>query len=253
MKKHCKELEQHLKSGAESLPDALRAHMARCERCRRVWRSEQFYRRVLQAARSEPTPVCDVAWVRVQARLAERAVARPRPMLWRLAPAFGVATIALIALFWNLHTDAPQPSQVAQNAEPVVGSAGMPAPPPALEAAAAAPLFSDTARLETPNAPPKLDTELRLARPQPAETPVRAQASVQVMDAPNAGVGSLSLSFAESNDATNSSDTASYLQVAALPLSQFRVGEGAEVHYLPFNYGNSQPEGANENAMVGSF
>ncbi|MDM7461259.1 MAG: hypothetical protein P3X24_006390, partial [bacterium] len=53
--------------------------------------------------------------------------------------------------------------------------------------------------------------------------------------------------------ATNTIDSGISYQVATLPMCQFRIGDGAEVDYLPFNYGNSTSEGAHEDAVVGSF
>jgi hypothetical protein len=89
MKRLCRELERHLESGAEHLPDALRAHLAGCAKCQRAWRLHQAYQRALRAAQSEPTPACELPWSRVQAQLAARAVSR-RPFAW-LRPALAWA------------------------------------------------------------------------------------------------------------------------------------------------------------------
>lgn len=246
MKKHCKALEMYLASGAKALPDALQAHLTRCEPCRRAWQLEQGYQRALQAARSEPTPVCDVPWTRIQAKLAERAVAHPRPFLWRLAPAFGIGAAALVALSWMLSTNAPNP-QAALNNEPATAVAQPLNQPPAVETASAAPLFSDTARLQTPET-----ARLQASEPR-TETPDQAQASIQATEDWSFAARTMGQSPAIEDSIPNDHDSASYYQIASLPLSQFCVGESAEVHYLPFNYGNSPSEGADENAMVGSF
>lgn len=247
MKKLCKELEIYLMSGAEALPEAVRAHLAHCEPCRRAWQLEQGYRRMLQAARSEPTPVCDVPWTRIQAKLAERTVARPHLLFWRFVPAFGVGAVVLIALGWLLSTNAPQP-QVALNVEPATGITTSLSLSPDSRIASAAPIFSDAARIEMPPVPPTVETGR-----QQAEMPAQAQASIQAMEDFNLAKRTAEQPPAIESGNPNDYDSASYYQIAALPLSQFRVSEGAEVHYLPFNYGNSSSEGANENAMVGSF
>lgn len=252
MKKHCKELEIYLASGAETLLDALQAHLTHCEPCRRTWQLEQGYRRALQAARSEPTPVCDVPWTRIQAKLAERTVARPRPLLWRFAPAFGIGAAALVALSWMLSTNAPNP-QVALNTEPATGVAQTLNLPPAVETASAAPIFSDTARLETPATPQTTETAGLPTSKQRPETPAQAQASIQATEDFSFAARAMGQPSANEDRELNDHDSAFYYQIAALPLSQFRVGEGAEVHYLPFSYGNFPSEGADKHAMVGSF
>lgn len=252
MKKHCKDLESYLMSGAEPLPDALRTHLAQCEPCRRAWQLEQGYRRALQAARGEPTPVCDIPWARVQAKLAERAVARPRPLVWRFAPAFGVVAVALVTLSWLLSTNAPQP-QITLNTEPATSITETLNLPPSVKTASAAPILSDTARIETPAAPQTPNTDRAQARLQTPEKPVQEQASDSMAVELHARIRPMEQPAATDNIGGNDYNTAPDYQVAALPLSQFRVGEGAEVHYLPFNYGNSPSEGANEHATVGSF
>lgn len=252
MKKHCKELERYLASGAEALPDALQAHLTHCESCRRAWQLEQGYQRALQAARSEPTPVCDVPWTRIQAKLAERAVARPRPLLWRFAPAFGAGVIALVALSWMLSTNAPNP-QIVLSAEPATGVAQTLSQPPVVETASAAPIFSDTARLETPAVPQTTEIARSQAPERRTEMPAQAEASIQATEDFGFAARAMGQPSANEDSTLNDHDPASYYQIAALPLSQFRLSEGAEVHYLPFNYGNSPSEGANEHAMVGSF
>jgi hypothetical protein len=98
MKRLCRELERHLESGAEHLPDALRAHLAGCAKCQRAWRLHQAYQRALRAAQSEPTPACELPWSRVQAQLAARAVSR-RPLAWgRPALGWGMAVVVALAV-----------------------------------------------------------------------------------------------------------------------------------------------------------
>ncbi|GIV08605.1 MAG: hypothetical protein KatS3mg019_0696 [Fimbriimonadales bacterium] len=241
MKKHCKELERYLASGVETLPDTLRTHLAQCEPCQRAWQLEQGYQRALQAARSEPTPACDIPWSSLQAKLAERAVTRPRPMFGRFAPAFGVGAMALIALGWLLSTHAPQPL-VALNAEPTTGVAESLSQTPSVKTVSAAPIFSDRTRNATPATPPMREP----VRP-PAPITIRAT------EKPSTTASTMGQSSGTKGIATSDHDATPHYQVAALPLSQFRVGDGAEVDYLPFNYGNSPSEGVNEHAMVGSF
>ncbi len=236
MRTRCREIERYLTTDAESLPEAVRAHLAHCEPCRRAWALEQRYRRAVQAARGEPTPVCRLPWSRVQAQLAARAVARTRPALEWFAPALGVAAVALLALGVVLLSRAPQPQKLAY-AEPSMRVVDAPTAIAVAPTADAAPRFTDTTRLTPPHAP------------SPDAPTAHAQASSEATDFVHARVRRQP---PESIDANNIDTDVSY-QVATLPMSQFRVGDGAEVDYLPFNYGNSTSEGAHEDAVVGSF
>jgi hypothetical protein len=126
MKRLCRELERHLESGAEHLPDALRAHLAGCAKCQRAWRLHQAYQRALHTARGEPTPACELPWSRVQAQLAARAVSR-RPFAWlRPALAWGIAVaVVLVVGAALLPWGSQQPSRgktlaQAQRSEPRV-------------------------------------------------------------------------------------------------------------------------------------
>jgi hypothetical protein len=98
MKPLCRELERHLESGAERLPDALGAHLTGCAKCQRAWRLHQAYQSALHAARREPMPACELPWLRIQAQLAARAVSR-RPFAWlRPALAWGTAVAVVLAV-----------------------------------------------------------------------------------------------------------------------------------------------------------
>ncbi|MFN4033160.1 MAG: hypothetical protein ACK4ME_05965 [Fimbriimonadales bacterium] len=238
MRTRCREIERYLTTDAESLPEAVRAHLADCEPCRRAWALEERYRRAVQAARGEPIPVCRLPWSRVQAQLAARAVARTRPALGRFAPALSVAVVALFALGVALLSHAPQPREVAY-AQPNTRVVDAPATSFAAPTTDAAPLFADTTRLTPPHA-------------LPSDAPTApAQASSEATDSAHTRVRRQPPEI-ESIVANDLDSGVSY-QVAALPMSQFRIGDGAEVDYLPFNYGNSTPEGVDEDAMVGSF
>lgn len=235
MRTRCREMERYMTTDAESLPEAVRAHLAHCEPCRRAWALEQRYRRAVQAARGEPTPVCRLPWSRVQAQLAARAVARTRPASGWFAPALGVAAVALLALGVVLLSRAPQPQKLAY-AEPSTRVVDAPTAIAVAPTADAAPRFTDTTRLTPPHAPRTAPT-------------AHAQASSEASDFARARVMQQP---PESIDANNIDTGVSY-QVATLPMNQFRVGDGVEIDYLPFNYGNSTSEGAHEDAVVGSF
>lgn len=238
MRTRCREIEPYLTTDAESLPEAIRAHLAHCAPCRRAWALEQRYRRAVQAARGEPMPVCRLPWSRVQAQLAARAVARTRPALGWFAPALGVAAVALLALGVMLLSRAPQPQQLAY-AEPSTRVVDAPTAIAGAPTADAAPKFTDTTRLTPPHAP------------SPDAPTAHAQASSEIIDSARARVR-WQIPEIESIVANDLDSGVSY-QVATLPMSQFRVGDGAEVDYLPFNYGNSAPEGVHADAVVGSF
>jgi negative regulator of sigma E activity len=258
MKRLCRELERHLESGAEHLPDALGAHLGECVKCQRAWRLHQAYQRALQAARGEPTPACEMPWSRVQAQLAARSVSR-RPSAWlRPALAWGTAVAVVLAVGAVLFPlSARQPSQgeslaqqpvrvqTAQKPESVSAttleasapSAVEPTPPPARIVAQATPRRRDTARLQSP-APETPKTDAYAARLRNPEALARRSAD-EVMVAPAFG-----------------SASESPFTVASLPLTPFGVGDSAAgVEYLPISYGSpsSYHEGSNNEAIVGSF
>ncbi|MCS7301607.1 MAG: hypothetical protein NZ556_08665 [Fimbriimonadales bacterium] len=260
------------------MPAELQAHLARCVACQRVWRAEQAYRRALQAARSEPMPVCDLPWTRIQARLAERAVARPRLSIWRFAPAFGIGIAALAVFAASLLFRAPAPDAPAQVAqEPAVRLAipsSEPAPTPRV-VAQATPLRSSATRLQTPPAqqpaPPNeggfkqgVQTSLSLPANEAAQATNTAQtaatarnqitAHYQRATAPNASAVEraepLTLGMSAPAEAPPESLPT---QIASLPLNQIRLLEGDNADYLPFNYGTRSLGENDTYAPVGSF
>jgi negative regulator of sigma E activity len=258
MKRLCRELERHLESGAEHLPDALGAHLGECVKCQRAWRLHQAYQRALQAARGEPTPACEMPWSRVQAQLAARAVSR-RPFAWlRPALAWGTAVAVVLAVGAVLFPlSARQPSQgeslaqqpvrvqTAQKPESVSAttleasapSAVEPTPPPARIVAQATPRRRESTRLQPP-ASETLPTGAHAARLRNPEVLERRPID-EALRAPTLG-----------------SASESPFTVASLPLTPFGVGDSAAgVEYLPISYGSpsSYHEGSNNEAIVGSF
>jgi hypothetical protein len=268
MKRLCRELERHLESGAEHLPDALRAHLAGCAKCQRAWRLHQAYQRALQAAQSEPTPACELPWSRVQAQLAARAVSR-RPLAWgRPALGWGMAVAVALAvgaalLPWGRQPpsrgetlaqaqrseprvpDAPSQADTTRDAAGTVSIEAQgvalalvdPRAPDARIVAQATPRRRDTARVQPP-APETPQTDAYAARLRDPEALARRPAD-EVMGAPAFGSAS-EPPFA----------------VASLPLTPFGVNDSATgVEYLPISYGSpsSYREGSNNEAIIGSF
>jgi hypothetical protein len=258
MKRLCRELERHLESGAEHLPDALGAHLGECVKCQRAWRLHQAYQRALQAARGEPTPACEMPWSRIQAQLAARAVSR-RPFAWlRPALAWGTAVAIVLAVGAVLFPlSARQPSQgeslaqqpvrvqTAQKPESVSAttleasapSAVEPTPPPARIVAQATPHMRESTRLQPP-ASETLPTGAHAARLRNPEV-LERRPIVEALRAPTLG-----------------SASEPPFTVASLPLTPFGVGDSAAgVEYLPISYGSpsSYHEGSNNEAIVGSF
>jgi hypothetical protein len=268
MKRLCRELERHLESGAEHLPDALRAHLAGCAKCQRAWRLHQAYQRALHKARGEPTPACELPWSRVQAQLAARAVSR-RPFAWlRPALAWGIAVAVVLVVGAALLPWGSQPPSrgetlaQAQRSEPRVpdapsqadttrGAAGTvsieaqgvapvkidPRAPDARIVAQATPRMRDSARVQPP-APETPKTDAYAARLRNPEALARRSAD-EVMVAPAFGSAS-EPPFA----------------VASLPLTPFGVNDSATgVEYLPISYGSpsSYREGSSNEAIIGSF
>ena len=271
MKRLCRELERHLESRAEHLPDALRAHLAGCAKCQRAWRLHQAYQRALQAAQSEPTPACELPWSRVQAQLAARAVSR-RPLAWaRPALGWGMAVVVALAvgaalLPWGSQPpsrgetlaqaqrpeprvpDAPSQADTTRDAAGTVSIEAQgvalalvdPRAPDARTVAQATPRMGESARMQPP-APEIPQKGAYAARLRDTETPARRpiDRTEEVMGAPAFGSAS-EPPFA----------------VASLPLTPFGVGDSAAgVEYLPISYGSpsSYHEGSNNEAIVGSF
>jgi hypothetical protein len=258
MKRLCRELERHLESGAEHLPDALGAHLGECVKCQRAWRLHQAYQRALHAARGEPTPACEMPWSRVQAQLAARSVSR-RLFAWlRPALAWGTAVAIVLAVGAVLFPlSARQPSQgeslaqqpvrvqTAQKPESVSAttleasapSAVEPTPPPARIVAQATPHMRESTRLQPP-ASETLPTGAHAARLRNPEV-LERRPIVEALRAPTLG-----------------SASEAPFTVASLPLTPFGVGDSAAgVEYLPISYGSpsSYHEGSNNEAIVGSF
>jgi hypothetical protein len=271
MKRLCRELERHLESGAEHLPDALEAHRGECAKCQRAWRLHQAYQRALHTARGEPTPACELPWSRVQAQLAARAVSR-RPFAWlRPALAWGIAVAVVLVVGAALLPWGSQPPSQgktlaqAQRSEPRVpdtppkadttrDSAGAvrieaqgvalalvdPRAPVPRIVAQATPRMGESARLQPP-ASEIPQTGAHAARLRDTETPARRpiDRTEEVMGAPAFG-----------------SASESPFIVASLPLTPFGVGDSATgVEYLPISYGSpsSYREGSSNEAIIGSF
>lgn len=268
MKRLCRELERHLESGAEHLPDALGAHLGECAKCQRAWRLHQAYQRALRAAQSEPTPACELPWSRVQAQLAARAVSR-RPLVWaRPALGWGMAVVVALAVGAALLPWGSQPPSrgemlaQAQRSEPRVpdapsqadttrGAAGTvsieaqgvalalvdPRAPDARIVAQATPRRRESTRLQPP-ASETLPTGAHVARLRNPEVLERRPID-GALRAPTLG-----------------SASEPPFTVASLPLTPFGVGDSAAgVEYLPISYGSpsSYHEGSNNEAIVGSF
>ena len=268
MKRLCRELERHLESGVEHLPDALEAHRGECAKCQRAWRLHQAYQRALHTARGEPTPACELPWSRVQAQLAARAVSR-RPLAWaRPALGWGMAVAVALAVGAALLPWGSQPPSrgemlaQAQRSEPRVpdapsqadttrGAAGTvsieaqgvapvkidPRAPDARIVAQATPRMRDSARVQPP-APETPKTDAYAARLRNPEALARRSAD-EVMGAPAFG-----------------SASEPPFTVASLPLTPFGVGDSAAgVEYLPISYGSpsSYREGSSNEAIIGSF
>jgi hypothetical protein len=268
MKRLCRELERHLESGAEHLPDALEAHRGECAKCQRAWRLHQAYQRALHTARGEPTPACELPWSRVQAQLAARAVSR-RPFAWlRPALAWGIAVAVVLAVGAALLPWGSQPPSrgemlaQAQRSEPRVpdtppkadttrDAAGTvrieaqgvalalvdPRAPVPRIVAQATPRMGESARLQPP-ASETPQTDAYAARLRNPEALAR-RSTDEVMVAP---------AFGSASEPS--------LIVASLPLTPFGVGDSAAgVEYLPISYGSpsSYREGSSNEAIIGSF
>ena len=268
MKRLCRDLERHLESGAEHLPDALGAHLGECVKCQRAWRLHQAYQRALQAARGEPTPACEMPWSRVQAQLAARAVSR-RPLAWvRPALGWGMAVAVVLAigaalLPWGSQPpsrgetlaqaqrseprvpNAPSKADTARDAAGAVSSEAQgvalalvdPRAPDARIVAQATPRMRDSARVQPP-APETPQTDAHAARLRDPEALARRPAD-EVMGAPAFG-----------------SASEPPFTVASLPLTPFGVNDSATgVEYLPISYGSpsSYREGSSNEAIIGSF
>lgn len=213
MRRPCKELEIWLSSGAEALPEPLQAHLERCAACQRAWRTEQAYRRALDAVRHEPVPACDLPWAPIQAQLAGRAVVPSRPRRWRLAPVLAMGVFALvvlgIGLLWRTPTRMESPLAQQTPATELVLLAAKPEPNHrglALPLPAAAPRLQKPASLPPASAPAvsralpravpgtlREGVAWQPSRPSapPQETPETAEAAVTVLGALDAPPGEM--------------------------------------------------------------
>lgn len=254
MRPLCRELERHIESRVEPLPEPLRAHLAECARCHRAWQLHQAYQRALQGARQTPMPACEVPWERVQAQLAARAV-QHRP-LWA-CPAFGwgmaVGMMLLIGAAWfsvggriappqgEAMAHQPALQQDRTDLSVVSGEVATPPLPPARTVASARPRLDKSARFQ----PPAMES-LQVSAP-PAQSRTPSGESIELtFSAPKMGaLGAISPETTEQSFA-----------IASLPLTPFSAGEAAaSVEYLPIRYGASSAyhEGSDYEAVVGSF
>ncbi|MGQ9901301.1 MAG: hypothetical protein ACUVR1_03685 [Fimbriimonadales bacterium] len=254
MRPLCRELERHIESKVEPLPETLRAHLAECVRCQRAWQWHQAYQRALQRARQMPMPACNLPWGRIQEQLAARAVRR-RPLWTR--PAFGwgmaVGVVLLIGAAWysmggqvassSGEMAAHQPPLEQDGATPsvAIGAPAAPTPPPARTVASLHPRLRDSVRVQRPAADP-LQSDAPALRPRTARRePTAAPHPVPTMGAPTS---------------TTAENSEQGFTVASLPLTPFGVGEAvASVEYLPIRYGASSAyhEGSDYEAVIGSF
>lgn len=198
MRYPCKVLQNYLEIGDEALPAELQTHLTECTNCQRMWRAEQAYRRALRAARDEPTPVCDLPWSQIQARLTAPALARPRLPVRRFVPAFGIGAAALVALATALLYRLPETELRTLSAQgPTVQLATCPCTTVQMPrtVAQATPRHADTIRLQTPAvATPALPDRAEFSERVPAPLAVSAteaapatktaQAAVTVLDEP---------------------------------------------------------------------
>jgi hypothetical protein len=256
MKPLCRELERHLESGAERLPDALGAHLTGCAKCQRAWRLHQAYQSALHAARREPMPACELPWSRIQAQLAARAVSR-RPFGWlRPALAWGTAVAVVLAVGAALFPFGAQPPSQGVSlvrtpayVQPESGPAhNAPADTGTLVAAERTPPSMRVVAQATPR--------LReLTRPEPP-----------ALESPNTNApaprrrvtdrATLPSSDGATRMPTSRPNFEQSVAVASLPLTPFGVSDqAAGVEYLPISYGSpsSHHEVSNNEAVIGSF
>lgn len=254
MRPLCRELERHIESRVEPLPEPLRTHLAECARCQRAWQRHQAYQRALHQAQQSPIPACELPWGRIQAQLAARAV-QYRPPWTR--PAFGWGTAVGVALLMGAAWYSIG-GQVASSSREIVahqptleqgdvsvsvmsGEVATPTPPPTRTVASARPRLTESARLQPP-AKESQQVSALPAQPRPS-----SREFIDLMgSAPEMGA----------HKATSPETTDQSFAIASLPLTSFGVDEAAaSVEYLPIRYGASSAyhEGADYEAVVGSF
>ena len=287
MKRLCRELERHLESGVEHLPDALRAHLTGCAKCQRAWRLHRAYQRALQAARGEPTPACELPWSRVQAQLAARAVSR-RPQVWlRPALAWGTAVAVALAvgavlLPWGsqlpsrgetlaqAHRSEPRVPDTPPEADTTRDAAGTVSteaqgvalalvdPRASTEAQGVALALVDPRALDTrtvAQATPRMGESARLQPPAP-EIPQKGAYAARLRDTETPARRPIDRTEEVMGAPAFGSASESPFIVASLPLTPFGVGDSATgVEYLPISYGSpsSYREGSSNEAIIGSF
>lgn len=259
MKRYCNQFEAYLAGEIETLPEAVRAHVERCARCRRAWQLEQAYRRVVEAVRETPVPASTLAWERVQARLNARAAVRSRPMVRRYAPAFGLTAMAFVglSLLWltrpmepMLDSAAPALKAASLDVKHMLSSdtprdysarlMRLPLPPVPAEPRAVGLAFQETPQARKITRAPRV-ARARPVKPLPKRGGNGSARLIARLNAPDApALPSITILEAESP-----------------PLSEFVAASAEEVNYLPLQYEvptaqSSESEGS-EHAMVGSF
>lgn len=260
MRRYCDQFEAYLAGELETLPEAVRAHAARCARCQRALQLEQAYRRVVGAVRETPVPATTLAWERIQAQLNARAAVRTRPIVWRYAPAFGLTAMAFVGLSLLLLTRPLEPTPDSATPAPKATS-------PALKHAL--PLGTRLLDYSTqltgrPSAPvstrPRIAGSASLGTPQTRRIthPPHAARTRIVKPLPKRGNnGSARLIARQSSTDKPALFIAGVPKVESPPLSQFEVASATEVDYLPLQYEmpaeQSSESGDSEHAMVGSF
>lgn len=113
---NCREVQEKIVARREGwLPaaeaEALDAHVASCEACRRVWAADE--KLAVALGRIHAVPVSVPSWHEVrEARLARRPSTLPK---WLLAPALGAAaaSVALLWLTWQHSPSSTVRSEVA--------------------------------------------------------------------------------------------------------------------------------------------
>ncbi|GBC92441.1 hypothetical protein HRbin15_00911 [bacterium HR15] len=129
MHRECNRVREQMEVWDHSPPEWVQAHLRQCRACGEEWQREQQYRRVVQAARREPMPACQLRWEQVQAQLTARAI-RQRTFRWRLALTGAFASLlALVALgsLWLIYSS--QNNSAAQPLHPLHAMTNASAPP----------------------------------------------------------------------------------------------------------------------------
>ncbi|MCS6923563.1 MAG: hypothetical protein NZM10_04205, partial [Fimbriimonadales bacterium] len=190
----------------------------------------------------------------------------------------GVAALIAFSIVWLARAPKPEPTTTVSPPS-VAQAVALPAEPAAKRVALAMPLPADAVRLQLP-AQATLSAKRSPARqpvPQAPTTPAVAtgQAAVIVVDTPQptdlarravprAPAPEIATEAAPPHHKATGAEapptltaplepTSPPLQIASLPLNQFRLLEGGDAYYLPFNYGTSSHKESDNYAVVGSF